>query len=94
MSSTHLSLYYHLIFSTHNRVRWIDTSRQEWLCQYIDGIIRDIEGIAGLLAGYLCSQDISLPPGLSISCSSILGLRAVTRRFTPGYCSFSASGAE
>ena len=35
MSSTHLSLYYHLVFSTHNRLRWIDKSWQERLAQYI-----------------------------------------------------------
>jgi putative transposase len=51
MSSTHLSLYYHLVFSTHNRVRWIDTSWQERLCQYIGGIVRDIEGIAIEIGG-------------------------------------------
>ena len=28
MSSTHLSLYYHLVFSTHDRLRWIDKSWQ------------------------------------------------------------------
>jgi hypothetical protein len=46
MSSTHLSLYYHLVFSTHDRLRWIDNSWQERLAQYIGGIVRDIEGIA------------------------------------------------
>jgi hypothetical protein len=34
MSSTHLSLYYHLVFSTHDRLRWIDKSWQERLAQY------------------------------------------------------------
>jgi hypothetical protein len=40
-----LSLYYHLVFSTHNRLRWIDKSWQR-LAQYIGGIVRDIEGLA------------------------------------------------
>jgi hypothetical protein len=31
--------------------------------------------------------------GFLCSCSSILGLRAALQRFTPGYCSFRASGA-
>jgi len=51
MSSTHLSLYYHLIFSTHDRLRWIDKSWQERLGQYIGGIVRDIEGIAIEIGG-------------------------------------------
>jgi putative transposase len=51
MSSTHLSLYYHLVFSTHNRHRWIDKSWQERLAQYIGGIVRDIEGIAIEIGG-------------------------------------------
>jgi hypothetical protein len=36
MSSTYLSLYYHLVFSTHDRLRWIDKSWQERLAQYIE----------------------------------------------------------
>jgi REP element-mobilizing transposase RayT len=51
MSSTHLSLYYHLVFSTHDRLRWIDKSWQERLDQYIGGIVRDIEGIAIEIGG-------------------------------------------
>jgi hypothetical protein len=43
MSSTHLSLYYHLVFSTHDRLRWIDKSWQERLAQYIGGIVRDFD---------------------------------------------------
>jgi putative transposase len=52
MSSTHLSLYYHLVFSTHDRLRWIDQSWQERLAQYMGGIVRDIEGIAIEIGGY------------------------------------------
>jgi putative transposase len=51
MSSTHLSLYYHLVFSTHDRLRWIDKSWQERLSQYIGGIVRDIEGMAIEICG-------------------------------------------
>ena len=51
MSSTHLSLYYHLVFSTHDRLRWIDKSWQERLAQYIGGIVRDIGGIAIEIGG-------------------------------------------
>jgi hypothetical protein len=51
MSSTHLSLCYHLVFSTHDRLRWIDKSWQERLAKYIGGIVRDIEGIAIEIGG-------------------------------------------
>jgi hypothetical protein len=43
MSSTHLSLYYHPVFSTHDRLRLIDQSWQERLAQYIGSIVCDIE---------------------------------------------------
>ena len=36
MSSTHLSLYCHLVFSTHDRLRWINKLCQERLDQYIE----------------------------------------------------------
>ena len=41
-------------------------------------------------------RDIVLSPlpGLHISCSVILGLRAAPQRSTPGYCPYGASGAE
>jgi putative transposase len=51
MASTHLSLYLHLVFSTHNRLRWIDKSWQERLVQYIGGIVRDIEDITIEIGG-------------------------------------------
>jgi hypothetical protein len=51
MSSTHLSLCYLLVFSTLDRLRWIDKSWQEGLAQYIVGIVRDIEGIAIEIGG-------------------------------------------
>jgi hypothetical protein len=37
-----LESYCHLVFSTHDRLRWIDKSWQECLAQYIGGIVRDI----------------------------------------------------
>jgi putative transposase len=51
MSSTHLSLYYHLVFRTHNRLRWIDKTWGERLAQYIGSIVRDIEGVAIEIGG-------------------------------------------
>jgi hypothetical protein len=47
-------------------------------------------------ADYVDLRDIVLTPlpGLCISFSLILGLRAALQRFTPGYCSCGASSAE
>jgi hypothetical protein len=39
------------VFSTHDRLSWIDKSWQERLAQYIGGIVRDIEGIAIEIGG-------------------------------------------
>jgi putative transposase len=43
--------YCHLVFSTHDRLRWIDKSWQDRLAQYIGGIVRDIESIAIEIGG-------------------------------------------
>ena len=46
MPSTHLSLYYHLVFSTKNRFPWIKESWEKRLHDYIGGIIRRLDGVA------------------------------------------------
>ena len=51
MSSTHLSLYYHLVFSTKDRLPWIDISWESRFYQYIAGIVRDIQGKAIEIGG-------------------------------------------
>jgi putative transposase len=51
MSSTHLCRNYHLIFSTHDRYRWIDKSWEDRLHSYIGGILRDLHGVAKQIGG-------------------------------------------
>jgi putative transposase len=46
MSSTHLSLYYHLIFSTKGRIPWIKISWENRLHSYLGGITRGLDGVA------------------------------------------------
>ena len=51
MTSTHLSLQYHLIFSTKERRRWIKESWQERLHSYLGGILRGLGGVAEDVGG-------------------------------------------
>jgi len=107
MSSTHLSLYYHLVFSTHDRLRWIDPSWQERLAQYIGGIVRDIEGIAieiggdsdhsHILARLKAKQSISdslriIKSGSSKWVHESIGLRSF--QWQVGYGAFTISSSD
>ncbi len=51
MSSTHLSLHYHLVFSTKNRRPWIHESWQDRLHSYIGGTIRSLGGVSEAVGG-------------------------------------------
>jgi len=51
MSSTHLSLYYHIVFSTKNRLACIDESWQERLHFYLGGILRGLKGVSEGIGG-------------------------------------------
>ena len=51
MSSTHLSLYYHLIFSTKGRRAWIHESWQDRLQGYLGGTLRSLGGVAAAIGG-------------------------------------------
>jgi putative transposase len=51
MSSTHLSLYYHFVFSTKGRRRWIKESWEGRLHSYLGGIIRQLGGVAEAIGG-------------------------------------------
>ena len=46
MTSTHLSLYFHLVFSTQNRLQWIKESWEKLLHDYMGGIFRGLDGVA------------------------------------------------
>jgi putative transposase len=51
MPSTHLSLHYHLIFSTKGRLPWIKESWEERLHSYPGRIIRELGGVAEEIGG-------------------------------------------
>ena len=51
MPSTHLSLHYHLVFSTKNRAPVIDTNWRARLHAYLGGSVRKIGGVAESICG-------------------------------------------
>jgi REP element-mobilizing transposase RayT len=51
MSSTHLSLYYHLVFSTKKRHAWITGTWEDKLHAYLGGILRGLGGVAETIGG-------------------------------------------
>ena len=51
MPSTHLSLHYHLIFSTKNRVPSIGEAWRGRLHAYLGGVVRNIEGVPEAIGG-------------------------------------------
>ena len=51
MSSTHLSLHYHLVFGTKNRVPIIAVVWRERLHAYLGGVVRNVEGIPEAIGG-------------------------------------------
>src|SRR4051812_1284273 len=44
MPSTNLCLHYHLVFSTKNRIPYIETAWRSRLHEYLGGIIRGLDG--------------------------------------------------
>jgi len=64
MPATHLSLHYHVVFSTRNREPWLSVDWRESLYAYIGGIIRDLKGVP-LIVG-----------GIADHVHSLLGLKA------------------
>ncbi len=51
MPSTHLSLHYHLVFSTKNREPWFAPSIRPRVHEYLGGIIRAMGGVAHAVGG-------------------------------------------
>ncbi len=51
MPSTHLSLHYHVVFSTKNRVASINTAWRERLHAYLGGVVRNDEGVPDAIGG-------------------------------------------
>ena len=51
MPSTHLSLHYHLVFSTKNRVRFIKSEWRHDLHAYLGGIVKGLKGVPVAVGG-------------------------------------------
>ena len=51
MPSTHLSLHYHLVFSTKSRKPWMAPEQRDRIHEYIGGTIRGMNGIAHAVGG-------------------------------------------
>jgi REP element-mobilizing transposase RayT len=51
MPSTHLSLHYHLVFSTKDRVPIVTSAWREHLHAYLGGIVKKIDGIPEAIGG-------------------------------------------
>jgi len=67
LPSTHLSLHYHLIFSTKNRVAFIHIDWRGRLRAYMGGIINDMGGVPEMIGG------------MDDHVHSLVGLRATHR---------------
>jgi putative transposase len=65
MSSTHLSLHYHIVFSTRNRISWIKEDWRNRLHAYLGGIVRGLRGIPEEIGG--TADHIHLLLGLNAS---------------------------
>ena len=82
MPSTHLSLHYHIIFSTKDRAPIIASAWRERLHAYIGGIARNLGGIAEAVGGV--NDHLHLLPGLrSTHClaESVRDLMAISSRW-------------
>jgi len=62
MPSTHLSLHYHLVFSTKNRMPFIDSEWRPDLHAYLGGIVKGIDGVPVAVGGV--SDHVHLLVGL------------------------------
>ena len=51
MPSTHLSLHFHVVFSTKNREPWIAAGFRSELHAYLGGVVRGLEGIPLAVGG-------------------------------------------
>jgi REP element-mobilizing transposase RayT len=51
MASTHLSLHYHLVFSTKGREPWITAEHRDRIHTYLGGVIKTMGGVAHAVGG-------------------------------------------
>lgn len=69
MPSTHLSLHYHLVFSTKNREPWLSPTHRQRVHEYIGGTIRNTDGVAHAVGG--TGYHIHIAAGLRATSSLI-----------------------
>lgn len=67
MPSTHLSLHYHVVFSTKKRAPLISASWRENLHAYLGGVIRNLDGIPEAIGGV--ADHVHLLVGLKATAS-------------------------
>jgi putative transposase len=65
MSSTHLSLHYHIVFSTRYRISWIMDPWRKRLHAYLGGIARGLHGVPEEIGG--TADHVHLLLGLNAS---------------------------
>ena len=51
MPSTHLSLHYHLVFSTKNREPWLAPTARDRVHEYLGGVVRGMSGFPHAVGG-------------------------------------------
>ena len=82
MPSTHLSLHYHIIFSTKDRIPLISSDWRERFHAYIGGVIRNAEGVPESIGGV--ADHVHLLVGLRASVSLadfVRDVKAVSSRW-------------
>ena len=56
MPSTHLSLHYHVVFSTKNRHSWIEPDWRDDLHRYLGGCVKTLDGMPVVIEGELVAD--------------------------------------
>ena len=82
MPSTHLSLHFHVVFSTKDRMPLIATEWRERLHAYLGGVVRNVDGIPEAVGGI--ADHVHLLLGLrATSCIAdvVRDLKAVSSRW-------------
>lgn len=82
MPSTHISLHYHIVFSTKDRVPVIAPEWRERLYGYLGGVVRSLDGVAEIVGGV--SDHVHLQLGLRAThclADVIRDIKAVSSRW-------------
>ena len=107
MASTHLSLHYHIIFSTKDRASRIASGWRDRLHAYVGGVVRNVEGVPIMIGGI--AEHVHLLIGLRATArlsDVVRDLKAVSLRWVheevgergfswqEGYGAFSVSASQ